>query len=185
MKIKQMLLKAAVIALWTLLPSVVTQADPVLTLSNPSQTGFPGSTVNFFGTIRNGGGSSITVDSIFASLSAFPEIFTVDVEPFFSNPGYDLSGSEPFGYRLATGASTGEILLFSVVVDPFAVLILDFPFPGTVFVTDSNGSRSNVVDFDVAAAVPEPATLLLLSTGLAGAAIRLRRRHQGLNSKGL
>lgn len=178
MKIKHLLIKAAVALLLAVLPLTTAQADPVLTLSTPSQAGFPGSTVNFFGTISNSGDSPITVDLIFASLIAPPEAFTVDVSPFFLSTGYAAAGSELVGHRLGAGANTGEILLFSVNVDPLARLILDFAFPGDVFVTDTNGTQSNVAAYTAAATVPEPTTMVLLSTGLAGAAALRRRRRK-------
>ena len=145
------------------------QADPVtLTLTNPNQSGTPGTLLIFNATYTNPGALPfmITSDNFNTSLSTVGS----------------LQSARQLGLIIPAG-STVNTPLFSVLI------AADTPpgvFSFTVFSDGFNPGGplevSNTVPFTITvlegAAVPEPATLLLLSTGLSaiiGVAFKKRR----------
>lgn len=159
------LLLPSVISLVVVLASATrTNADQVtLTLTNPTQTGTIGSTLLFTGTITNTGNESVLIDSS-----------GLVVDPFTTTRNLIFSSG---ALTLAPMQSTGEILLFTVTLDPA------LNAPSTIIGFFSIG-RSSTVDGELAIQqftinvepIPEPATLLLLGTGLA--AVTLRKRNK-------
>ena len=150
-------------------------ADPLtLTLAEPTQAGTPGSLFVFSGSITNISSSAVTVRTLSLRL---PVELGIEIpspfEPFLFYPPLLLQPTE----------STGVIPLFQVRIDPaFSVTV-----PRTVFgfydLLDANRqilarAQYNVVILPNQAAIPEPATALLLGTGLAGvgAAVRGKRK---------
>lgn len=154
-----------------LLIVVIASADKVkadsvtLTLTNPTQTGTIGSTLLFTGILTNTGTESVLIDS--SSLIVDP--FTPTRFLIFT------SGA----LALAPMQSTGEIPLFTVTLDPA------LNAPSTIIGFFSVG-RSSVVGGTLATQgfsinvepVPEPATLLLLGSGLIAIASRVRHRSR-------
>lgn len=143
-----------------------TSADQVtLTLTNPTQTGTIGSTLLFTGILTNTGSQSVLIDS--SGLVVDP--FTTTRNLIFTSGALNLAPMQ----------STGEILLFTVTLDP----ALNAPSTITGFFSVG---RSSTVDGELAIQqftinvepIPEPATLLLLGTGLAAFTLRKRnKRH--------
>ena len=156
-------------------------ADPlVLTLTNPNQTITPFTPVTFLASATNTGAVStgtVTVASIFLSPDSQPGGVSIsfDFTPFINNFQ---------NQTVASGGTLGPLPLFTMT------MLGDAP-PGSIIsgsvaliYTNSQGERlqTDAVPFTatVGASVPEPATMLLLGTGLAGvgAAVRKRGKRQ-------
>jgi len=86
------------------------RADINITFDNPAQTGVPGSTLQFFGTINNTGPYTIFLVGVFLDFDLRGRDFTPSVGSSFY----------PEGIAVAGGGSTGDIELFDETVrNPF------------------------------------------------------------------
>ena len=148
------------------------RADPVtLTLVTPTLTGTPGSILTFSGTITNNGPPSLLI-KVGGGYT--------DYGPTFS---LVRSGASQLTSPITLGAnqSTGVIPLFSFTLSP------DYngPLPATTdlafFIASIEGPSEITVAIGnvrvVATPIPEPATLLLLGSGLAALALGVGKRR--------
>jgi len=135
------------------------RADVVdIAFDHSSQTGSPGDTVKFFGTLTNTSSDTVFLNSDSLNLSGFPLSSITDL---FANAPLSLAG----------GANSGDIELFDAVI-PNA-----FPSssnPGNYALLGGGMSDLNIVgavDFTVhvegISSVPEPSFSRLLTFGLA------------------
>jgi hypothetical protein len=152
-----------------------------IALDDPNQTGNPGETLNFFGTITNNDPNS-----------ADAAIYLNSDSPDFVGPGdatfEDNFFAAYFPISLAPGATSGDIDLFDIVLadpetDPFG------PYPGSTYTLlggmdggadtaqDILAQVSFSVDVEPASSTPEPTSLALFGAGLALMG-RLHRRRE-------
>ena len=138
--------------------STFAKGDPlILASSQLSQTGIAGTTIVFSGTITN--------------LGLLPAGPGGELE-LFNNDGSVVSNFEfllPFNFTVGPGETTAVIpfFSFSVVANPTLG-----PFEITYSI---RGSNTLVFTANIQG-VPEPATVILFGTGLAGVAIKTRKR---------
>lgn len=138
------------------------RADPItLTINNPTQFGTPGTTLTFSGTLTNLGPTVAPIRG--GALSAPPPLIT----PMFLFPNLDL---EP-------GQSTGVIPLFRVTINPTFQTAEPFVVNGNLAINPASPLPFAFATYQVIVLpVAEPATILLLSSGLSGAYAMVRRK---------
>ncbi|QOY87909.1 PEP-CTERM sorting domain-containing protein [Paludibaculum fermentans] len=142
-------------ACWSTLSASSIQVN----LANPSQTGAPGSVLQFFGTITNlSGVDPVYLNGISAN-SVSPDL-TIDVIPFFFNRPASL----------APGATSALFEIFEVTILPGA---LPGPHVGNTVSFQgglAGGAFEALADANVdvsigVSSIPEPSTALLLCSG--------------------
>lgn len=129
-----------------------------------------GDVITFNGTLTNTTSSPVFLNSLNLSLPGF-DSSNLDPTPFFINTPASLGPS----------GSTGDVALFTVTIpDPFA----SGPYDGTAVLEGGSTSSSQTIlgsaDFtvqvgDASSAVPEPASIVLFSTGAVLMMVRARK----------
>ena len=156
---------ATVVVLFALLLPLASQAVSInFTLTQPSQTGSPGTTLDFLGILSNPTGEPVFLNG--DSSTTAVSFLHVDDTPFLVNTPASLA---PSGNP---GDSVGPVDLFRVVIDLSAV-------PGTYtnnFFNVQGGFSPSTFEtlatqrftITVLAPVPEPSSLALLLAGTSG-----------------
>ena len=150
----------------------VAQADPlVLSLQNNSFSIAPGGSVTLVASVFNSGATNTNTDTITPIIGGSVVGFWV-----VDNSMFDAT----FLNQAVTNGTTLGPLAFITYTDQGKPL---GSYNGDVFFFYSNGTEilsTNVVPFTIriAAPVPEPTTITLLSMGLAGVAAKVRKRRK-------
>jgi hypothetical protein len=161
------------------LSSLSIRADIIVTLNNQNQTGSPGQTLSFFGTIANNGSDTNPVEAIYLNNDGF--------NLSLSNASYSLTdnfANTPL--YLVGGQSSADIDLFDITLtdpqgDPFGLYGGDYTLLG-----GADGGANTAQDvlsqtgFSVTTVAPEPGTLALFTGSFLAVVLRgiVRRNLQ-------
>jgi len=171
-KFKQLLIAMFTLAFLAILPAAV-KADPITLTLDPTHSVAQGSSVTYSGSLSNGGLPGRFINAVSLTL---PPGITFNDSAFFTNvPAF-----------LGSGATTGVVSFFDVFADlliPPGNYIGSFSVLGGVDDQDQNILATQEFTIMVTPGgqnpIPEPASMLLLASGLAGAAsLRRRKRSQ-------
>jgi hypothetical protein len=174
-KAKQLSLALVALAVLFLLPAAA-KADPIALTLDATHTVAAGGTAIFQGTLFNGGPPGRFVNAVSFTFSGGFANFTFDPSAFFA-------AVPPF---VAQGFGTGVL-----PVDFFDIIVSASAAPGLYTgsfsvlggATDSDVNTLATQNFTLLVqgaqtAVPEPASMFLLASGLGGAALARRRAKQ-------
>jgi len=144
-------------------------AEPLtLAISSASLVASPGSTVTFTGTIRNDTGVALNALDLFANFFNFNPVILTPTQ---------LLGTPNF--VIPNGTTSPVVNLFSVALASSATAGSSYSL--NVFFQDIDTNESNILTVSVTVAgatpVPEPATFLLLSSGIVGAMVARKKRY--------
>jgi len=156
--------------------ALAARADIIITLDDPNQTGNPGQTLSFYGTISNNSTDTNPADAIYLNEDG--------VTLGLSSPGYtwidDLANTPA---DLIGGQSSGDIELFDIVLtdpqsDPFG------NYSGTyTLLGGADGGADTAQDFlaqagfTITTVAPEPGTFAMLAGVILAAMWRKAMRH--------
>ncbi len=157
---------------FTVLPAAA--QDLGIVLQQSTLTGAAGTTLYVDATLTNLSSSPIFLNG--DSFTTVSPLLTVSDNPFLTNAPLSL----------AAGASSGSLLIFTVTIAPSLVpgvySLNDFTIIGGLSGTDFSVLGSTNFTVDVvsggASVVPEPASLVLVGTGLLGLFMKRRREEQ-------
>ena len=171
-KFKQLLIAMFTLAFLAILPAAV-KADPITLTLDPTHSVAQGSSVTYSGSLSNGGLPGRFINAVSLTL---PPGITFNDSAFFTNvPAF-----------LGSGATTGVVSFFDVFAD---LLIPPGNYIGSFSVLGGDDDQDQNIlatqEFTIMVTpggqnpIPEPASMLLLASGLAGAAsLRRRKRSQ-------
>ena len=138
-------------------------ADPVtFTLTNPNQVGTVGSVLTFMGSLTNVAAPTVTIVS--DNFNGLPGTLTLDDTPFVINF---------LGQSIAGGSTLGPLAFFTVTIEAGTAPGIYSGVFSVLFDSD-NGQfqETNFQTFSITVqaetAIPEPMTIWLLGSGLAG-----------------
>lgn len=149
----------------TALAALGASADIDITFDNAAQSGSPGQTLNFFGTITNTGASTVFLNGDSYNFALTDATFS---DNFFANVPVSL----------AAGASSGDIDLFDVTIANPETLPLG-TYSGTygLFGGVDENAEDNLAQASFSVNVtPEPGYFALLAIGLVSMVWLHRRR---------
>jgi hypothetical protein len=175
MRYKNFILGLVAFAALALLPTAA-RADALSFAFTPNTyTGAAGSVVTLFGTFHNGPGA-ITFTG-----------YTADLQAGLSLSPNGNPGSQPFDALVGMAGNTTLVAtLFNLLIDPGTPdgTVFTFAFnqftvfydPSTPGSPDEAAANFQIVVRNGGPNIPEPASIMLLGTGLAGVAAGLRKR---------
>ena len=160
----QVKLVCAMLALClVVLASKNANADPVtFTLTNPNQAGSVGTVLTFMGSLTNVAAPTATI--VGDNISGLPVTLTLDDTPFAVNF---------LGHSITAGSTLGPLAIFTVTIEAGAVPGIYNGVFSVFFDSEGGmGQETNFQTFSITVQpetpIPEPMTLFLLGSGLAG-----------------